>query len=54
MKKYKEQDVFRIVCLAGSFDDTVSEKYDELHIKNVFLDLIEIRGKGFGIYRLNK
>jgi len=50
----RTDDIFRIVCLAKSFDDTVSKKYDELNIKNIFFDLIEIREKGYKIYRLHQ
>jgi len=46
--------VFRLVCLAKSFDNKVLDEYDDLIIKEVPLDLILVREKGFSFAKIGK
>jgi len=46
--------VFRLVCLAKSFDNKVLDGYDDLIIKEVPLDLILVREKGFSFAKIGK
>ena len=51
-KSYKDEDVFRIVCLGKSFNDSISKKYNELEIKKKVLDFIRITDKGFDVHKI--
>ena len=51
-KSYEDKDIFRIVCLGRSFSESIIKKYDELDIKEKFLDLIRITEKGFDVYKI--
>ncbi len=52
--EYGKDKLLRLVCLAKSFDRSIIEKYEELKVEKNFLDLIEIRDKGFRVISLGK
>ena len=55
-KSYKEEDVFRVVGLAKSFDNRIIEELEVFKIKKkkIPCDLIQVREKGFAIINLGQ